>query len=96
VTKRPNIVVIMADQLAPQFTGTSGHPIVQTPNLDALAARGMRFDAAYCNSPLWLPHGLRSWLASSSPRSARMTTLRSSLPRFPRSPAQPAGAELSA
>ena len=46
MTKRPNIVVIMADQLAPQFTGTYGHPIVQTPNLDALAARGMRFDAA--------------------------------------------------
>ena len=55
MTKRPNIVVIMADQLAPQFTGTYGHPIVQTPNLDALAARGMRFDAAYCNSPLCAP-----------------------------------------
>ncbi|NDH96400.1 MAG: choline-sulfatase [Actinobacteria bacterium] len=55
MTKRPNIVVIMADQLAPQFTSTYGHPIVQTPNLDALAARGMRFDAAYCNSPLCAP-----------------------------------------
>ena len=55
MTKRPNIVVIMADQLAPQFTGTYGHSIVQTPNLDGLAARGMRFDAAYCNSPLCAP-----------------------------------------
>ena len=52
---RPNIVVIMADQLAPQFTGTYGHPVVKTPNLDALSARGTRFDAAYCNSPLCAP-----------------------------------------
>ncbi|MEL6480210.1 MAG: sulfatase-like hydrolase/transferase, partial [Pseudomonadota bacterium] len=52
---RPNIVVIMADQLAPHFTGAYGHPLVKTPNMDALAARGMRFDAAYCNAPLCAP-----------------------------------------
>ena len=51
----PNIVLIMADQLAPQFTGAYGNPVVQTPNLDALAARGARFDSAYCNSPLCAP-----------------------------------------
>ena len=53
--KRPNIVIIMADQLAPQFCGAYGHPIARTPHIDALAARGMRFDAAYCNSPLCAP-----------------------------------------
>ena len=52
---QPNIVVIMADQLAPQFTGAYGHPVAKTPHIDALAARGMRFDAAYCNSPLCAP-----------------------------------------
>ena len=52
---RPNIVVVMADQLAPHFCGAYGHPTVKTPNIDALAARGMRFDAAYCNSPLCAP-----------------------------------------
>ncbi|MEO1199083.1 MAG: choline-sulfatase [Pseudomonadota bacterium] len=52
---RPNIVLIMADQLAPQFTGAYGHPLVQTPHMDALAARGARFDAAYCNAPLCAP-----------------------------------------
>ena len=51
----PNIVLIMADQLAPQFTGAYGHPVVKTPHMDALAARGMRFDSAYCNSPLCAP-----------------------------------------
>ncbi|MFV1874246.1 sulfatase-like hydrolase/transferase [Nioella sp.] len=52
---RPNIVVVMADQLAPHFTGVYGHKIAKTPHIDALAARGMRFDAAYCNSPLCAP-----------------------------------------
>ncbi len=51
----PNIVVIMADQLAPQFTGAYGHPLVKTPHMDALAQEGMRFDAAYCNAPLCAP-----------------------------------------
>jgi len=51
----PNIVLIMADQLAPHFTGAYGHEVVKTPNLDALAARGMRFDGAYCNTPLCAP-----------------------------------------
>ena len=36
----PNIVLIMADQLAPQFTGAYGHPLVKTPNIDALAQAG--------------------------------------------------------
>ena len=53
--KKPNILVVMADQLAPHFTGCYGHKVAKTPNLDRLAGRGMRFDAAYCNSPLCAP-----------------------------------------
>ena len=52
---RPNLLLVMADQLAPHFTGTYGHPLVSTPNLDALAERGVRFDASYCHSPLCAP-----------------------------------------
>jgi choline-sulfatase len=52
---RPDVVLIMADQLVPMLTGPYGHPVVQTPNLDALAARGTRFDAAYSPSPLCAP-----------------------------------------
>ncbi len=55
MTKKPNIVLVMADQLAPHFTGAYGHPLVKTPHIDAVAARGMRFDAAYCNAPLCAP-----------------------------------------
>ncbi|MEM6656950.1 MAG: choline-sulfatase [Pseudomonadota bacterium] len=53
--RRPNIVVVMADQLAPQFCGAYGHATAKTPHMDALAKRGARFDAAYCNSPLCAP-----------------------------------------
>ncbi len=51
----PNIVLIMADQLTPFTTGAYGHPLVKTPAMDALAARGVRFDSAYTNSPLCAP-----------------------------------------
>ena len=52
---RPNILLVMADQLAPHFTSTYGHPVVSTPHLDALAERGARFDAFYSHSPLCAP-----------------------------------------
>ncbi|GAB5469067.1 MAG: choline-sulfatase [Rhodospirillales bacterium] len=55
MTTPPNIVLVLADQLAPHFTGAYGHPLVKTPHLDALAKRGARFDAAYCNAPLCAP-----------------------------------------
>ena len=36
----PNILLIMADELIAALTGAYGHPVVQTPNLDALVRRG--------------------------------------------------------
>ena len=44
--KRPNILLLMTDQHRPDFTGFGGNPVVQTPNLDALAAQSMRFERA--------------------------------------------------
>ena len=52
---QPNILFVMADQLAPHFTGAYGHPLVRTPAMDSLVERGTRFDAAYCPSPLCAP-----------------------------------------
>jgi len=53
--KKPNILLIMVDQLAPQFLSAYGHPLVKTPNIDRLAAEGVVFDAAYTNAPLCAP-----------------------------------------
>ena len=54
-SKAPNILLVMADQLAPQFLPAYGHPIVQAPHISRLAEEGVVFDAAYCNSPLCGP-----------------------------------------
>ena len=51
----PNILIVMVDQLAPAFLPIHGHRIVRAPNLEALAAQGVVFDSAYCNSPLCSP-----------------------------------------
>ena len=52
---RPNILVLMADQLNPRHLGAYGNPVAKTPTIDALARNGVVFDAAYCNSPLCAP-----------------------------------------
>ena len=54
-TERPNLLLIMSDEHAPMFSGPYAHPLVQTPNLDRLAAEGVVFQNAYCNSPLCTP-----------------------------------------
>ncbi|MCI0430880.1 MAG: choline-sulfatase [Rhodospirillales bacterium] len=53
--RRPNILLVMFDQLAPQSLPSYGHPLVQTPNIDRLATEGVVFENAYCNSPLCAP-----------------------------------------
>lgn len=45
----------MFDQMSPQSLPAYGHPLVQAPNLQALAERGVVFDSAYCNAPLCAP-----------------------------------------
>ncbi len=51
----PNMLVIMSDEHQARAMGCAGHPFVQTPNLDALAARGTRFTNAYTPSPICVP-----------------------------------------
>ncbi|MCX7011557.1 MAG: choline-sulfatase [Candidatus Sumerlaeota bacterium] len=51
----PNILFIMADQLAASAVGAYGNPVVRTPRLDRLAREGARFETAYCNNPICGP-----------------------------------------
>lgn len=53
-SRRPNVLLIMSDDLNDDMA-TYGHPIVRTPNIDRLAARGVRFDRAYNQFPLCSP-----------------------------------------
>lgn len=48
----PNIVVIVSDDHRADILGCAGHPIVRTPNLDALAARGVRFTDAFVTTSI--------------------------------------------
>ena len=52
--REPNILFIMADQLAAPFLSFHGGPAI-TPNIDRLAAQGANFTSAYSNSPLCAP-----------------------------------------
>jgi arylsulfatase A-like enzyme len=47
VPARPNIVVMIADDMAWDDCGASGHTSIRTPNIDALARSGMRFERAF-------------------------------------------------
>ena len=53
--ERPNLLYIHSDQHSPFVTGCYGDPLVQTPNLDRLAASGALFENCYCTSPICVP-----------------------------------------
>jgi arylsulfatase len=64
--KKPNIVLIMVDQMRYDCAGFAGHPVAKSPVLDRMAQQGVRFENTYCASPLCSP-ARASWLTGLYP-----------------------------
>jgi len=54
-TDRPNILLIMTDDQGWGDTSYNGHPVLKTPELDRMAAEGLRFDRFYAAAPFCSP-----------------------------------------
>lgn len=54
-TAKPNIIVILADDLGYSDLASYGNPVVKTPNIDALGKEGVRFTQAYSSAPICSP-----------------------------------------
>ena len=53
--KPTNLLIVMADEMSAKAVGCYGNTAVKTPNIDALAKNGVRFQDAYTNSPICMP-----------------------------------------
>ncbi len=54
-TDKPNIIFLFSDQHRPDAMGCNGNTVIQTPNLDRMAAGGVNFTNSYCASPICQP-----------------------------------------
>jgi len=54
-SKKPNIILCMADDQGWGDMGYTGHPLIKTPNFDSMAAEGLRFDRFYAAAPVCSP-----------------------------------------
>ena len=53
---RPNLLVILIDDLRYDEFGAGGHPYMKTPHIDRLAAEGVLFDRAFHTTPICSPN----------------------------------------
>jgi len=53
---RPNFLFFITDQHRADYLGCSGHPVLKTPHIDSIAARGIRFERFYVATPVCMPN----------------------------------------
>ncbi|MEM9646647.1 MAG: sulfatase-like hydrolase/transferase [Planctomycetota bacterium] len=53
--ERPNVVLVMADDMGWGQTGYRNHPVLKTPHLDEMSENGIRFDRFYAGAPVCSP-----------------------------------------
>ncbi|WP_136440966.1 sulfatase [Pacificoceanicola onchidii] len=56
MTKRPNFLFIITDQHRADHLGCGGNPVVRTPNIDGIAAKGTQWDRFYVANPICMPN----------------------------------------
>ena len=78
--KRPNILWICTDQQRFDTLGCYGNKFVKTPNIDRLAASGVRFTNAYCQAPVCAP-SRASMLTGRYPRICRVRNNGQDIPK---------------
>jgi len=55
MSSKPNVLIVLTDQQSAHMMSCAGNPWLHTPAMDALAARGVRFDRAYCTNAVCIP-----------------------------------------
>lgn len=76
---KPNILLLLADDISYPFLSAYGNKDVRTPNIDKLAAEGMRFDRMFATSPACVPARV-GLMTGRSPIAVRMGRFTSPLP----------------
>src|SRR5258708_24850482 len=76
--RRPNLVVLLADDHPAYLMGADGNALARTPNLDQLAAEGVRFARNFCQSPVCTP-SRQSMLTGQLPHTSGVSTLNTPL-----------------
>lgn len=64
---KKNVLLVTVDEWAAKVMGCAGHPVVETPTLDALAKAGARYTNAYSETPICVP-ARRSLMTGTDPR----------------------------
>ena len=59
-TRKPNLIVILIDDLRFDEVGLCGHPYMKSPHIDRIGLEGVRFDNAFHTTPLCSPNRAES------------------------------------